>query len=221
VAFILSLIFTAGAFISFKQGAWVLLLIGAAMIGILLYFSLAKNTKPSIAYIANRTCDSMVSAVTLAFVFAAIGLGFNAKEDHAAKAAADREAVYNTEPAKLIESLLGNADTHPTFSKVGDRITVSYDLDPWSLTASSAKSSFNLHTTKLIPELFRRYADTQAVEIIGKAEFNDKRGNSSRDEAMRITFTRKNSSGINWEKVHFEDVPQIADFYWIHPSANR
>jgi len=220
-AFILSLIFTAGAFISFEQGAWILLLIGAAMIGVLMRLSLSKSTRPSIAYIANRTCDSMVSAVALALVFAAIGLGFNAKEDHAAKVAADKEAIYNAEPTKLIESLLGSSDAHPTFSKEEDQIKVSYDLDPWSLTPSSATSAFNLHVAKLIPALFVRYGDARTIEVVGRAEFNDKRGNSTRGDAIRITFSRKNSTATNWASVHFGDIPDIADSYWVHPSANR
>lgn len=222
--FLISVFFTMTALAAFNKGGWVLLCIGAFLIGGLLCLAAYKNAASALAYCGGYIAKTMIGGAAIVLGIATVVLiakaAFDVSEDHATSAAIKREAIFQTSPEKLVESLIGNSDIHAVFTKAGDKITITYDLKPWALTAFSTTSSFNLHVTKLIPAFFGRYADVQEIEVVGEGTFNDKRGNSSRGVGVRIMFLRKNTSGINWNNVNYADIPEIADSYWIHPSIN-
>ena len=223
--FIASALVTLIGLVNFNDGAWWLLIIGLALIASFLYMLKDYTQGGLFSYCALCLTKSMISgSMVVLFVGAIFGVvkfAIDINDNQTTRTNIEQEANFKEHPEALIESLVGNSDIHPKFVVSGDHLVVSYDLDPWSLTVSSAKSSFNLHVTKLIPALFARYPDAQVIQVIGRAEFNDLRGNSSRDDAIRITFSRKNSASINWGNVYYGDIPRIADDYWSHPSTNN
>lgn len=224
-AFLASAFLTSMGLAVFKDGAWVLLVFVLGVTAGCQYIAANGFQETAFTYYAWRLANSLGRGMATVLLIAAVGasvmFALNSYTDHSIEVDAEKQATYKATPEKLIEKLIGNSDIHAAFAKTGNQIAISYDLDPWSLTASTAISTFNLHIAQIIPELFGTYPDVQTIQVIGRSEFNDKRGNSSRDNAVRITFTRRNSSGINWKNVHYENIPEIADSYWIHPSAKH
>lgn len=72
-------------------------------------------------------------------------------------------------------------------------------------------SAFNLDVYKLVPALFQRFPQVNAVEITGIGKFTSIRGQESEQPFMRVTFTRSNSATIKWDKITFDNVPKLAE----------
>jgi len=95
-------------------------------------------------------------------------------------------------------------------------LSVQYDDTP--LTAGIAISSFNLDIRELVPEVFNRFPGIAAVKIVARGSFKDVRGNKSVDPMFRITFSRANAARIQWKDILLENIPKVADAYWVHPA---
>lgn len=225
IGFLASFFFAVVGLVAWKDGSWVLFLAGAVLLTILVYFTTGDDRSPSYQYCSARLIRAMVSGVITPFLFAAIGLSlkyaYSLYDDHTAAAAASLEQAYKASPEKYVEKVIGRDDIHASFVKNDERISIAYDLDPWSLTGSSARTTYNLHVSQLVPAIFARFPDAKTIEVVGRGEFRDKRGNSSRDDVVKITFSRKNSQTIQWGNIRYDDVPELADWYWIHPSARN
>jgi len=59
------------------------------------------------------------------------------------------------------------------------------------------------------------------LTIVGNGSFVDIRGHSSYGPYARIEFLRSTSDGINWQNIDKNNLPKLADKYWVHSSLIR
>lgn len=129
-----------------------------------------------------------------------------------------KKLAATNDPAQVVALLLHEARAASTVDRVDSRVVIKYSLAPWALTVASVKRTFNHHVMAIVPEMFRRFSDVQMIELRATGPFRDLRGNSSEQEALRMTFSRANAASVRWDKVNPENLPKIADQYWQHPG---
>jgi hypothetical protein len=88
----------------------------------------------------------------------------------------------------------------------------------WS--AEAQYTSYLDDVRRFVPAVMAKF-DLDAVELAMELTFVDQRGNSSKQSAVRSSFTKANAAKINWKNVLTKNVPKIADDYWIHPGYAR
>jgi hypothetical protein len=49
----------------------------------------------------------------------------------------------------------------------------------------------------------------------------DEYGNTSDDIVIKATFTPETRDKINWDNFLFEDIPSVADEWWMHPALEN
>jgi hypothetical protein len=76
-------------------------------------------------------------------------------------------------------SSLIDAEATPKATRIRDTLKISLNLEPWSLTVGTTKSTFNIDVQKVVPAVFARFHDIQMVEINGYGPFRDVRGNAT------------------------------------------
>jgi hypothetical protein len=120
-----------------------------------------------------------------------------------------------------VESKIGNSDARPEATLDGDTLHVTFHLDPWQLTTWWTRVTFLKVTRDIVPAAFANFPNIDKIEITGMAASQDKRGHTGHMLFARIVFTRVNANGIEWDNVHNDDLPQIADSYWQAPAVTR
>lgn len=125
------------------------------------------------------------------------------------------------DPEKLAQSIVGNDDAHLIAAVIDGTFKIKYSLDPWALTKSATRLAFEMQTKELVPAIFSRFHDIDAIQIMADASFQNVRGNQYRAPALRITFTRRNASTINWQNVLADNLPRVADDFWQSSSFDR
>lgn len=98
---------------------------------------------------------------------------------------------------------------------------VRYNIDPWLLTAGTARSiSFNI-AIDMTRSFFEKFADAKQINVIAMATFKDIRGNESVNTFNTVEFSKRNASAIKFDAINHSDIPALADRYWEHPSVSR
>ena len=102
----------------------------------------------------------------------------------------------------------------------GDSLLVTFSLDPWMMTGSWGKSSFNVELEKIIPGAFYKFRDINSITITATATYSDDiRGQSrGRGDVLRATFSRANAESIVWDHVVLDNLPRLADKFWQDPN---
>jgi hypothetical protein len=49
----------------------------------------------------------------------------------------------------------------------------------------------------------------------------DVRGNSRRERLLSICMDRKNAETVNWRRVDSDNLPKIANSFWMHPVLDK
>ena len=84
------------------------------------------------------------------------------------------------------------------------------------LTMGTGKSTFQMELKQLIPGVFYKFRDINTITVVATCTFKDKKGQESRGDVMRAKFTRDNADSINWGNIDSDNLPTIADDYWVH-----
>ncbi len=157
-----------------------------------------------------RTIAALV--LVAAFVFFAQAYRQDTRRNH--------ELETATDPARIAYLVLDYTDAgaQSTAFLDGGSVVVQYNLDPWFVSADSARTAFLLQAQELIPLLFNHIASASAVVVAASVGFSDIRGHQLRGKALEMRFSRLNADRINWRYVRKEDLPRIADAYWEHPG---
>ncbi len=145
------------------------------------------------------------------FVLALVIAGVSDMAHNHAKQTADT-------PQRLAESIISQSDAMVSADAGDGGITVRFRIDPWALTAGTARSVFPYNVKRLVPEMLDRFPDAQWVRVNATGELTDVRGNKSREVVMSAGFTRANASTIQWASVLDENLPKVADEWWVHPA---
>jgi hypothetical protein len=124
-------------------------------------------------------------------------------------------------PQRLAELIINEPDAMVSAYAGNGGITVEFRTDPWALTAGTAKWLFPSHVKKLVPAMLDRFPDAQWVRVNATGELVDVRGNKSREVVMAAGFTRTNAGMIRWEDVLDDNLPKVADEWWVHPAMSK
>lgn len=136
----------------------------------------------------------------------------------------NRELAKTKDPSRLVYLLLDYiaADAKSSVSKdVNGNITIRFRIDPWALTAGTAKTQFLNHTKEIVPLIFERVTDARSIHLIASGELVDVRGNETRNDVLKIQFSKSTARSILWDNVNLDSLPQISDAYWEHPSFKK
>jgi hypothetical protein len=132
----------------------------------------------------------------------------------------ERLAAAN-DPVEVAKILVDNEKAAVSGERQTDRIVVTFNLAPWSLSKSTADSAFRVKAVEIIKTMFSRFPDVKSVTVAGMATFKDLKGHESNDMAERVTFTRSNADSINWPKFDSTNLFKVADVSWRHPDLDR
>lgn len=132
---------------------------------------------------------------------------------------ANPEQIFGT-VVDIVRAAICNESAEPTVTVSGDGRTVRvlYSLKPWNYSISETRRAFYRHLRTMVPAVFGHFPQYASIDIVGTAEFADLKGNSGEVYAMHAVFTQANSRTINWSSVALEDLPRIADRFWMRPS---
>lgn len=126
-------------------------------------------------------------------------------------------ASFDPSKPETITAIISETTAHPTASFEAGKLSLTYSIDPWMLTASTAKSTFLYQAKRFFKEAFTSPA-VQSACVEGTATFHDIRGNDSRGKAIQLCMSRDNARRVNWNNIDTDKLPQIADTSFIHPG---
>lgn len=121
-----------------------------------------------------------------------------------------------TDPAILMSAIMTNKKTIPKITITNDRMGVAYSLDEMG-KAEAMRTLYNIYVRQFVIVAFDRWPKINRIETVGTVSLIDARGNERVDTGIKSVFTRKNAASIKWENVPYNNVPNIADEYWVHP----
>lgn len=95
-------------------------------------------------------------------------------------------------------------------------VTVDYIID--APTGTLTRARFDLNVLELMPLVFNRNPAVTDVSLVASTELTDIKGHRSLMRVAIIRMSRKAHSEINWPGVRTENLPRLADIYWLHPA---
>lgn len=107
-----------------------------------------------------------------------------------------------------------DADYKSTGNSNDNEVIVNFDLGEYS---AGNEITF-LDEARYVYSKFFKTFKNKNITLVGNAIFTDVKGNKSKGKAFIIEFTPEQSKTINWEDVRYENLPQLADKYWVNPS---
>lgn len=204
--FVISLVLS---FFALSREAYVLFAVGAPLVGGAIYLSRRFGVHDWRGYLAYRGWRSMASGTALMLAIGCVYWVFDSSST----------AVASRSPQLKGADLILGRDAHSDVNDFGKIVEVKFTV----AENFSSVQQFSMHqdVIKLVPALLAKYPAATTVEVIGRANLTDKRGNTSLDPVMRVTYTRANSEKTNWAKILPNDIPAVADYYWVHPVMTR
>jgi hypothetical protein len=157
--------------------------------------------------------------VTIMFIMAAIIVIVLANAFHSDNER-NQKIETTTSPQEFISLEIYEPKANVEVRRSGDNLLVTYDLDPWMMTGGWGKSSFNVELEKIIPGAFYKFRDINSITITATAMYSDDiRGQSrGRGDVLRATFSRANAESIVWDHVVLDNLPRLADKFWLDPN---
>jgi hypothetical protein len=129
-----------------------------------------------------------------------------------------KEAAQQHDIFHFVRTFISETDARAVASLEDGVVTISFNLEPWSLLNSVARWTFNDRSMQLFDNIFRNFNDAERIEITAYAAFVDIRGNEKRGKAAYATLTRRTATGIDFRNVKNENLSSIVDDYWMHPA---
>jgi hypothetical protein len=149
----------------------------------------------------------------MVLVAAAIGVGlsyFGSRNDRPS-------LPFEPSRPETIVNNITTGDAHPTASFQGGQLTIEYSINPWALTIGTARSQFYFQATALIRTAFTAPSVNLFCDRI-TATFKDVYGHQNEGRAGEVCLTRATAARVNWDKFDSDNLPRIADHFYLHPS---
>jgi hypothetical protein len=135
------------------------------------------------------------------------------------KTGADNHLVDASKP-ESIKNIIHESAASPTATFRDGTLSLTYSIDPWLLTTSTAKTQFFFKAKEFFPKAFG-WPAVQDACVEGSATFHDIRGNESQEPAMWLCMSRASALEVKWDNVDSNNLPSIVDRGFVHPSFNR
>lgn len=156
------------------------------------------------------------------FVFLALTAAIYALTQNQGTGPNTRAAASTAEdPIELARALIANDKANVAGSSFKGKTTLTFEIVPWALTISTARSAYYSKLKQVVPEVFARFPDVEKIRFEGLAEFKDIRGNMSLGTAIWAEFSRANAASVNWQQVESDNLLKIADASWAHPGFSK
>lgn len=140
-------------------------------------------------------------------------------------------AVYVTEensPEREIEKtiidLLGDTSNEDmprvrNIDALGEVTLIEYNADA-NFTSGMTRGGIWTDVIDIVEQLS---ADTSAQSITVNAYITlvDQYGNEDMGKVMTVNITKETWSKINWDNFITDNLPNVADLYWVHPAINN
>ncbi len=124
---------------------------------------------------------------------------------------------YDPANPLTITAIIGSSDAGATASLANGVLTLTYSIDPWLLTVSTAKSTMLSFARTFFEQAFLPEQVRYAC-IVATGTFKDVRGNTSQGRVGNLCMNRANALLTNWSNVASSDIPKFADRAYMHPS---
>jgi hypothetical protein len=128
--------------------------------------------------------------------------------------------AFDINKPETIASIIHEAVASPNATFRDGKLSLTYSIDPWLLTASTAKSQFFFKAKEFFSSAFNS-PRVQFACVEGSATFRDIRGNESQGKAISLCMSRDSAYGVKWENIEIDQMLLLVDSSFIHPSFNK
>lgn len=128
--------------------------------------------------------------------------------------------AFDPSKPETIAGIISESSARPTATFEDGKLSLSYSLDPWMLTASTGKTEFYFQAKNFFGEAFSSPIVQRAC-IEATATFHDIKGNESQGKAGELCMSRGNAAGVRWDNIDTDNIPQIADSSFLHPAFDK
>lgn len=87
-----------------------------------------------------------------------------------------------------------------------------------NLTANMTKYGAENNSLIMFEQVYNDRNDIKYIEFIWLATFIDEYGNEELNEFLGIGFEYEVLEKINWDNFYPENMKEVANYYWVHPS---
>lgn len=124
---------------------------------------------------------------------------------------------------KLVVELLGeetNMDEYRVHNidDLGDVTLIEYNADS-NLTSGLTRFGIWSDVIEIVNKLSED-PTKESITINAYIPLVDQYGNEAPGKVMTVNFNKETWSKINWDNFLTDNVPNVADLYWIHPAIN-
>jgi len=97
-------------------------------------------------------------------------------------------------------------------------ILVEYSADE-NLTSNLTRFGIWMDTIEIVQKLSDN-EDINSVTVNAYLNLVDAYGNTAPGKVMTVNITKETWSKINWDNFLTDNLPVVADIYWVHPAIN-
>lgn len=118
-----------------------------------------------------------------------------------------------------MRSISSNTNIKRVFIE-NDEVEIEYDARE-NLTNNLTLKGIHIDAEKIteaVSAILNNDTGINSINIMSYMNLVDQYGNMSSKMVSIITFKRETWEKINWENFINDNVPQVADYYWIHPA---
>lgn len=102
----------------------------------------------------------------------------------------------------------------------GSALTIDYTADS-NLSDKLTQRGIWTDTVAVVKEFSTQSElDLDEITINASLQLVDQYGNESLGKVMTVTFTRTTWEKINWDNFITDNLPSVADEYWVNPAIN-
>jgi hypothetical protein len=134
------------------------------------------------------------------------------------------EGSPEREIEKIIVDLLGDTSNEDVsrirnIDALGDVTLIEYNADA-NLTSGMTRRSIWSDVIDIIKKLSADPA-AESITVNAYIKLVDQYGNEDQGKVMTVNLSKETWSKINWDNFNTENLPNVADFYYIHPAINN
>lgn len=87
-----------------------------------------------------------------------------------------------------------------------------------NFTSNMTRDGMIDNTEQVITQLYSERDDINNFEVQWYMVLIDERGNEENTQVVNIEFDRANYNNVNWDNFLTSNLPDIANYYWVHPA---
>lgn len=100
-----------------------------------------------------------------------------------------------------------------------DTVLIEYNADD-NLTVGLVRFGIWSDTLEIVQKLSSN-VNINSVTVNAYIPLVDQYGNETPGKVMTVNLTKETWSKINWDNFNTDNLPNVADMYWIHPAINN